>query len=100
MYVCVQIPRGGGGTQVQKGAAPALRISRKRGSFLRPSHVRDFVKDGYYFVRSYEVWRGENPLIIHEIYAALTPNDSRSDWVYESAATTPAATAAAKQAEN
>ena len=23
---------------------------------------------------------GENPLTIHEIYAALTPSDSRSDW--------------------
>ena len=34
----------GGGTQVQRGAAPALRISRKTGSFLRPLHVRDFVK--------------------------------------------------------
>ena len=25
----------------------------------------------------------ENPLTIHEIYAALTPSDSRSDWVSE-----------------
>ena len=23
---------------------------------------------------------GENPLTIHEIYAALTPSDSRSNW--------------------
>ena len=23
---------------------------------------------------------GENPLTIHEIYSALTPSDSRSDW--------------------
>ena len=35
---------------------------------------------------------GDNPLIIHEIYAALTLSDSRSDWASESAA--------AKQAEN
>ena len=41
---------GGGGTQVQKGAAPSLRISQKKGSFLRPPHVRDFVKEGYFFV--------------------------------------------------
>ena len=34
----------------------------------------------------------ENPLTIHEIYAALTPRDFRSDWASESAA--------AKQAEN
>ena len=38
------------GTQVQRGAAPALRISRKKGSFLRPAHDRDFVKEGYFFV--------------------------------------------------
>ena len=44
-----------GGTQVQRGAAPALRISRKKGSFLRPPHVRDFVKEGYFFVPRYEV---------------------------------------------
>ena len=24
---------------------------------------------------------GQNPLTIHEIYAALTPSDSPSDWV-------------------
>ena len=33
---------------------------------------------------------GENPLTIHEIYAALTPSDSRSDWASESAAATQA----------
>ena len=38
----------------------------------------------------------ENPLTIHEIYEALTPSDSRSDWASESAAFT----ATAKQAEN
>ena len=35
---------------------------------------------------------GENPFTIHEIYAALTQSDSRSDWASESDA--------AKQAEN
>ena len=39
---------GGGGTQVQRGVAPALRISRKKGSLLRPPHVSDFVKVGYF----------------------------------------------------
>ena len=53
---------GGGGTQVHKGAAPALRISRKKGSFLRPPHVRDFVKEGYFFVPRYEVWGEKIPL--------------------------------------
>ena len=52
----------GGGTQVQRGAAPALRISRKKGSFLRPPHVRDFVKEGYFCVPRYEVWGVKIPL--------------------------------------
>ena len=28
---------------------------------------------------------GQNPLTVHEIYAALTPSDSGSDWASESA---------------
>ena len=72
--------------------APALRISRKKGSFLKPPHVRDFVKEGYFFLPRYE----ENPLTIHEMSAALTTSDSRNDWAFESAV----ATATAKQAEN
>ena len=79
---------GGGGTQVQRGAAPTLRISRKKGSFLRPPHFRDFVKEGYIFVPRYEIYGGENPLTIKEIYAALTPSDSRNDWASEFAAAT------------
>ena len=39
-----------GHSGTEGGAAPALRISRKKGSFLRPPHVRDFVKEGYFFV--------------------------------------------------
>ena len=46
---------GGGGTQVQRGAAPALCI------FLRPPHVRNFVKEGYFFVPRYEVWGSRSP---------------------------------------
>ena len=53
---------GGGGTQVQRGVTPALCISRKKGSFLRPPHVRDFVKEGYFFVPRYEVWGLKIPL--------------------------------------
>ena len=84
------MPGGGrGGTQVQRGAALALRISRKKGSFLRPSHVRDFVKEGYIFVGGGGGGGGgggENPLTAHEIYAALTPSDSLNDWASEFAA--------------
>ena len=35
---------GGGGTQVQKGAAPSLRISRKKGSFFKTSACPRFCK--------------------------------------------------------
>ena len=48
---------GGGG-----GAAPVLRISRKKGSFLRPPHVCDFVKEGYFSEPRYEVWGVKIPL--------------------------------------
>ena len=48
---------GGGGHSCRyRGAAPALRISRKKVSFLRPPHVRDFITDGYFFVPRYDVW--------------------------------------------
>ena len=49
---------GGGVTRVQMGAAPALRISQRKGSFWRPPHVRNFVKEGYFIVPRYEVWGG------------------------------------------
>ena len=70
--------RGGGGHSGTEGAAPALRISRKKGSFLRPPHVRDFVKEEYFLYPGTK-YGGQNPLTIHEIYAALTPSYSRSD---------------------
>ena len=73
-----------------------LRISRKMGSFLRPPHVRDFVIEWYFFAPMYRVGGGgegvENPLTIHEVYAALTSSDSQSNWASEFAA--------AKQAED
>ena len=33
----------------------------RRGLFLRPPHVRDFVKEGYFFVPRYEVWGSKSP---------------------------------------
>ena len=60
LIVCDQF-RGGGG-----GGGGALRyiggphlhyvFCGRRGLFLRPPHVRDFVKEGYFFVPRYEVW--------------------------------------------
>ena len=56
LFTCLWPPLGGGGgTQVQRGATPALCISRKKGSFFRPPQVRNFVKEGYFFVPRYEV---------------------------------------------
>ena len=47
---------GGGG-----GAHPRYVFRGRRGLFLRPPHVRDFVKEGYFFVPRYEVWGSKSP---------------------------------------
>ena len=72
----------------KRGAAPALLIAQKKRSFLRPPHVRHFVKEGYFFVPRNEIWVVKIPLQ----WEALTPSDYRNDWVSEPAA--------AKQAED
>ena len=53
----------GGGTQVQRAGGSHLRyvFRGRRGLFLRPPHVRDFVKEGYFFVPRYEVWGSKSP---------------------------------------
>ena len=38
------------GTQVQRGPHLRYVFRGRRGLFLRPAHVRDFVKEGYFFV--------------------------------------------------
>ena len=55
------IPGGGGALRYRGG--PHLRyIFRGRSClFLRPPHVRDFVKEGYFFVPRYEVWWSKSP---------------------------------------
>ena len=72
----------GGGTPVQRGPHLRYGFRGRRGLFLRPPHVRDFVKKGT-FLYPGKKYGGQNPLTIHEIYAALTPIDSRSDWASE-----------------
>ena len=52
---------GGGGTQVQRGPHLRYVFRGRRGLFLRPPHVRDLVKDGYFFVPRYEVWGSKSP---------------------------------------
>ena len=44
-----------------RGGAHLRYVFRgRRGLFLRP-HVRDFVKEGYFFVLRYEVWGSKSP---------------------------------------
>ena len=45
-----------GALRYRGGPHPRYVFRRRRGPFLRPPHVRDFVKEGYFFVSRYEVW--------------------------------------------
>ena len=76
---------GGGELRYRGGAHLSYVFRGRRGHFLRPLHVRDFVKEGYFLYQGTK-YGGQNPLTIHEIYAALAPSDSRSDWASKSAA--------------
>ena len=51
----IDIP-GGGALRYRGGPHLSYVFRGRRGLFLRPSHVRDFVKEGYFFVPRYEVW--------------------------------------------
>ena len=68
-----------------KGGRTRVTYFAEEGVFLRPPHVRDFVNEGYFFTQVRSM-RGKNPLTIHEVSAALTPSDYRSDYASESAA--------------
>ena len=52
---------GGGGGAVRYRVGPHLRyvFRGRRDLFLRPPHVRDFVKEGYFLVPRYKVWESE-----------------------------------------
>ena len=55
-------PGGGGGALRYRGGPHLRYVFRgRRGLFLRPPHVRDFVKEGYFFVPRYEVWGSKSP---------------------------------------
>ena len=45
------------------------------GSFLRSPYVRDFVKEGYFFVPWYEVWRWKSP------YNPRNISGSDAEWL-------------------
>ena len=62
----IAIPKGGGGgvggePRYRGGPHPRYIFRGRRGLFLRPPHVRDFVKEGYFFVPRYEVWGSKSP---------------------------------------
>ena len=52
---------GGGALRYRGGPHPRYVFRGRRGLFLRPPHVRDFVKEGYFFVPRYEVWGSKSP---------------------------------------
>ena len=53
---------GGGALRYRGGPHPRYIFRGRRGLFLRPPHVHDFVKEGYFFVPRYEVWGVKIPL--------------------------------------
>ena len=52
---------GNKGTQEQRGLHLRYIFRGRRGLYLRPPHVGDFVKEGYFFVIRYEVWGSNSP---------------------------------------
>ena len=53
---------GGGGHSGTEGGRTFVTYFAEEGFFfLRPPHVRDFVKEGYFFVPRYEVWGSKSP---------------------------------------
>ena len=58
MRIWRKFSRGGGGHSGTEGGRTRVKYFAEEGVFLRPRHVRDFVKEGYFFVPGYEVWGG------------------------------------------
>ena len=44
-----------------EGGRTCVAYFAVEGVFFKTSHVRDFVKEGYFFVRRYEVWGSKSP---------------------------------------
>ena len=55
------MPGGGGALRYRGGPHLRYVFRGRRSLFLRPPHVRDFVKEGYFFVPRYEVWGSKSP---------------------------------------
>ena len=56
---CTHAP--GGALRYTGGPHLSYVFRGRRGLFLRPPHVRDFVKEGYFLVPRYEVWGSKSP---------------------------------------
>ena len=83
---------GGGGHSGTEGGHNCVTYFTDEEVFFKTSACPRFCKRTILFCTQVQSMGVGNPLTIHEIYAALTPSDSRSDWASEFAA--------AKQAED
>ena len=75
--------RGHSGTE---GGRTRATYFAEEGVFFRTSACPRFCIRRVLFCTHVRSMGRENPLTIHEIYAALTPSDFRSDWASKSAA--------------
>ena len=79
---CLMWLPGGGGHSDTEGGRTRVTYFAEEGVFFKTSACPRFCT----FLYPGTKYGGQNPLTIHEIYAALTLSDSRSDWACEFAA--------------
>ena len=79
---------GGGGHSGTEGGRTRVTYFAEEGVFFKISTCPRFWKRRVLFLYPGTKYGGQNPLTIHETYAALTPSDSRSIWAFEFAAAT------------
>ena len=60
-FCFIDIVHSRGGHSGTEGGLTFVTYFAEEGVFLRPPHVRDFVKEGYFFVPGYEVWGSKSP---------------------------------------
>ena len=81
----VEIIYGHSGTE---GSRTPVTYFPEEGVFFETSACPRCCKRRVHFCTQLRSMQAENPLTIHEIYAALTPSDFWSDWSYKFAAAT------------
>ena len=74
--MCVLKP--GEGCHGTEGGRARVTYFAEEGVFFKASAFPQFVREGY-FLYPCTKYGGKNHLTIHQIFAALTPSDSRSD---------------------